>query len=65
MLLTHSGTRFSLALTVLGQHAPVETHGPCRSEIQAPLHIVEVTAFFKYFIALVYNILEGRQCCSS
>lgn len=65
MLLTHAATHFSSAPTLLGQRAPVETYSPCRSEIQAPLHGVEVTAFFNYFIALAYIILEGRHCCSS
>lgn len=63
MLLTHPGTPFSPAPTVLGQHAPVETYSPCRSEKQAPLPIDETTAFFNYFIALAYNILEGWHCC--
>lgn len=65
MLLTHTATHFSSAPTPLGQRAPVETYSPCRSEIQAPLHGVEVTAFFNYFIALAYIILEGWHCCSS
>lgn len=51
VLLTHSGTHFSSAPTVLGQHAPVEAYSPCRREVQVPLHIAEVTAFFNYFIA--------------
>lgn len=55
-----SGTRFSPAPAVLGQHAPVETYSLRRRGIRASLHVVEVTVFFSYFTAPP----EGCRCCS-